>query len=112
MPPADPGAAALQGAVEVVRGVVHAVNEGKREADAFERVGEVQKRLGSSVIIEHPCRRYVAEGEVWQLVDGGDWARRRAILFNDMLLLCRQRRTDDEAFGLRDDIAQAPPLPT
>ena len=38
MPPSDPGAAALKGAVEAVRAVVSAVNEGKRDADNFEKV--------------------------------------------------------------------------
>ena len=51
----------------------------------------MQARLGSSVIIEHPCRRYVSEGEVWQLLDGGEWALRRAVLFNDMLLLTKDK---------------------
>ncbi|KAL1527259.1 hypothetical protein AB1Y20_015934 [Prymnesium parvum] len=98
IPAEDASHAALLRAVAVVRAVVTAVNEGKREADSFERVREVQRRLGSALIIEHPCRRFVAEGQLL-LLEGGEWVERRAVLLNDMLLLVRQ----EDGLGLRDE---------
>ena len=79
--------AALLAASEVVRSLVSNINEAKRESDAFERVSLLQRRLGGGAILEHPCRRFVASGELASLQKGGAWGMREVHLFNDMLLL-------------------------
>ena len=98
---------ALEAAVDVVRQVVSGLNEAKRESDAFSQVSRIQQRLGGSALLEHPCRRFVACGQLRQLVGGGEWAAREAILFNDMVLLCSF--AVDGATGGRRGAAAAPP---
>ena len=73
-----------------MREVVLDLNECKRETDTLLEVSRVQRRLRGNLAIEHPCRRFVAEGDLLRLMRGGEWQPRRAILFNDMVLLCRQ----------------------
>ena len=77
----------------------------------------VQRRLGSSLILEHPCRRFVAEGELLHMQEGGQWAVREAVLFNDMLLLCStladvssstRRETESQASLPRSSSSSAP----
>jgi hypothetical protein len=90
--------AALRAAVEVVRAAVLDLNEAKRESDGFNQVSEVQRRLGTfAVALEHPCRRFVAEGQLQCLTRSGEWSDRVAILLNDVLLLCSHRWEAKEA---------------
>ena len=82
--------APLEAAVATVREVVADLNECKRETDTLREVSRVQRQLRGTMALEHPCRRFVAQGELCRLMRGGEWQPRRAILFNDLLLLCRQ----------------------
>ena len=91
----DAPLAPLEAAVATVREVVRDLNECKRETDTLLEVSRVQRRLRGTMTIEHPCRRFVAEGELLRLMRGGEWQPRRAILFNDMLLICRQEAEAD-----------------
>ena len=84
------GAVALRAALEVVRDVVSALNEAKRERDAVARMREVQARLRDGVLIEHPCRRLVCEAAAAEMVAGGGWAPRVLLLFSDLLLVATE----------------------
>ncbi|KAI8999847.1 hypothetical protein BC832DRAFT_563834 [Gaertneriomyces semiglobifer] len=98
----------LEKAFLKIETVVTIVNEGARQAEAVQRMLELQGRFTTKVNIVAPWRNLLKSGSVELLKPDGNRSRRELFLFNDMVLLSKSlggsEDTKDQKLKLMDMI--------
>mmetsp|Transcript_8088 Transcript_8088/g.34037 ORF Transcript_8088/g.34037 Transcript_8088/m.34037 type:complete len:491 (-) Transcript_8088:82-1554(-) len=83
----------LQQAVGIINGIATFVNERKREEENFSKMADVQRRMVGKKTpdLVQPHRKWMKEGELLELEQGGKEVERYLFLFTDMLLCANQK---------------------
>ncbi|KAJ3020230.1 Rho guanine nucleotide exchange factor 4 [Thoreauomyces humboldtii] len=100
--PTHPDFLNLQSALLKIETVVTIVNEGARQAEAVQKMLEIQGRFTTKMNIVAPWRQLLKSASMELVKANGERSRRESFLFNDMFVLAKSLGGEDQKLKLTD----------